>query len=782
MWAGQFLRTSLRSVYLGTSLRQEPMQNHGMAITVPTYRSLLIPLVVACVLAGCAGGGGSSLPPPPPPAPTVMFTTSAPDAAVNGSVVLTWSSTNATGCTASDAWSGALAASGSQSVVVTQTSTYSLTCTGGGGSAKVSTSVTAWNAPVPVVTVDASAPPYNGVVLANSTVDVTWAAQYATTCTGRGGLSGQNSTSGDTGLIPVATTTTYSLSCSNPVFSAVASSVTITVSSTLTLDVTVRYQTPGAPVVNTAKTYYVPDWTHPATPPVPFVYVELDSAAGAPIQSTWADANGVARFSGLNPAMTYTPKIVSKIAIPSLGVDFEVVNNTAPLDTSQGSFRARYGPYSTSFSGYVPGPKLVNQALTIVSPDGWDLLSASLVDANRVAGPYELLAFASIEAQTVSAAVGGAPMWRPLTILWSVQNKGSLLAPPNNFDQGVTINDGFYSSGHGSIDVGGAESGAFIAEDFIYLGGDQTVEAQDIFPYVMAHEMGHFSQAQFSTLNQPGGAHSYSDYEDPRLAWIEGNASGIAALVMNTSTQNRLGFVSGQIIVEIFDISNNTVSGNPQSWPIGWYQETTTTGLMWAAYDPNGTIRLSAAATLAPMFSSGWKQGPWLNSIWAYVYLLKQANPTGAAPIDVWSAAHNLVSVGNDVWGSTESHSGNRTAQDSLPPYTTVTIGHPVQVCSAGAPLEYNKEGNSRLLFLQGDGTSHTLTAQGPSGTVPLLAGRFFTAGSTVTAISGVVPTQGLVVSVGDCGVAESAFASQTAACAEPTAPPAEQCWLITWQ
>jgi hypothetical protein len=105
-----------------------------------------------------------------------------------------------------------------------------------------------------------------------------------------------------------------------------------------------------------------------------------------------------------------------------------------------------------------------------------------------------------------------------------------------------------------------------------------------------------------------------------------------------------------------------------------------------------------------------------------------------------------------------------------------------VQVCSAGAPLEYNKESNSRYLFLKGDGASHTLSAQGAPGTVPLLSGNMFTAGSTSTSQSGVVPVQGVVTLVGDCSVSYSQYSSDTAACAEPAAPPAEQCWSVTWQ
>jgi hypothetical protein len=81
--------------------------------------------------------------------PTVTFT--APTVSVqSGQIVqLTWSSTNATSCTAGGAggWSGSEATSGTLAVIITDSSTLTLTCTGPGGSATQSLSVTATPAP-----------------------------------------------------------------------------------------------------------------------------------------------------------------------------------------------------------------------------------------------------------------------------------------------------------------------------------------------------------------------------------------------------------------------------------------------------------------------------------------------------------------------------------------------------------------------------------------------------------------------------------------------------------
>jgi hypothetical protein len=82
-----------------------------------------------------AGAALALLPPGPPTlsAPGTSFT-------VGTSTVLSWSSLNTTGCTASGGWSGALASSGTQTVTpnVIGNVTYTLTCSNANGSASSS--------------------------------------------------------------------------------------------------------------------------------------------------------------------------------------------------------------------------------------------------------------------------------------------------------------------------------------------------------------------------------------------------------------------------------------------------------------------------------------------------------------------------------------------------------------------------------------------------------------------------------------------------------------------
>lgn len=92
-------------------------------------------------LVGCAGGGGGSSqdvgsPGIPNTLPSVTLTASPLSVASGGSATLTWTSTDATTCTSSGAWSGARALSGSASTgaLSNATNQFVLTCQGPGGS------------------------------------------------------------------------------------------------------------------------------------------------------------------------------------------------------------------------------------------------------------------------------------------------------------------------------------------------------------------------------------------------------------------------------------------------------------------------------------------------------------------------------------------------------------------------------------------------------------------------------------------------------------------------
>ncbi len=119
---------------------------------------------------------GSTNPPPSTPPATVSLLSSPSTISAGGSSTLTWTSTDATSCTASGGWSGTKAVSGNQTVTPSSSTTYTLTCTGAGGSGSASATVTV--SPVSPHQ-DTTAPTVpaglNGTATANS-ISLTWTA------------------------------------------------------------------------------------------------------------------------------------------------------------------------------------------------------------------------------------------------------------------------------------------------------------------------------------------------------------------------------------------------------------------------------------------------------------------------------------------------------------------------------------------------------------------------------------------------------------------------------
>ncbi len=162
-------------------------------------------------------GGGIVTPTPTPVAPTLTLTSSVASVTAGDSATLTWSSTNATACTASGSWTGSKAVNGTQSTGVLSnvgTQTYTLSCTGTGGTVTKSVSVVVTSAPTPTtptLTLTSSA----ASITTGSNATLTWNSTNATACTATGAWSGAKTVNGtqSTGVLSTVGTQTYTLTC-----------------------------------------------------------------------------------------------------------------------------------------------------------------------------------------------------------------------------------------------------------------------------------------------------------------------------------------------------------------------------------------------------------------------------------------------------------------------------------------------------------------------------------------------------------------------------------------
>jgi hypothetical protein len=157
-------------------------------------------------------------------APTVTLAATPTTLTLGQSSMLTWSSGNATACTASGGWSGSESLSGTQSVTpaAVGTATYTLSCSGAGGTVNALAAITVNAVVVPTPTVTLTASPTT-ITLGQSTT-LTWSSTNATSCTASNAWSGAQATSGTQHVSPTQIgTNTYTLTCNGPGGSLVAS-------------------------------------------------------------------------------------------------------------------------------------------------------------------------------------------------------------------------------------------------------------------------------------------------------------------------------------------------------------------------------------------------------------------------------------------------------------------------------------------------------------------------------------------------------------------------------
>jgi hypothetical protein len=153
----------------------------------------------------------------------------------NGSsATLSWTSSNADSCSASNAWSGGKATGGSQSTgsLGQGSYTYTITCSNGSGSSNDSVTVNV-SAPNSPPSVDLLANGSNGPISVSngSAVTLSWSTANATSCSASGSWAGAKSASGgseQTGGLAQGSYT-YTITCSGNTAPAASDSVTVNV-------------------------------------------------------------------------------------------------------------------------------------------------------------------------------------------------------------------------------------------------------------------------------------------------------------------------------------------------------------------------------------------------------------------------------------------------------------------------------------------------------------------------------------------------------------------------
>jgi len=619
-------------------------------------------------LAGCGGGGGDGGNPDQPnnPTPTVTLGASPTSITAGQTVTLTWSSTNASSCSASGGWSGTKATSGSEaSAALTANTTFTLVCVGGGGSGTANATVTVSGPP----TVTLSADPTS--VTAGFSSTLTWSASNATSCTASGGWSGTKAVSGSESTPLLTADTTFILTCTGPggstpqqVSVAVAAPPAgmVVLSGKITFD-RLTFGTQGlngTAVVSPARQ----------------VVVDVFGDTSA---STVTDTNGNYAFivpQGINVTVRARAQMRRTGAAPTW--DFKVLNNT--------NSDAQYVLTGTAFN---TGTQDLTRNLHAQS--GWN---GTTYNGTRVAAPFAIMDTVYNTKQLILSAAPTAE-FPPLNLYWSTLNRTTDRNTPICPDLG-NIGTSFYfndPSGQTQDECSPRQpfpGGIYILGNYGSGAGD----TDEFDAHVIAHEFGHYFEDRFSRSDSIGGEHSSDDRLDLRVAFGEGWGNAFGAMSLGDpqyrDSYNGISQDFG------FNLETGTTANE------GWFSEASVGEVLWDIFDTTTTEGSSdnVALGFGPIYAvmtGDQVSTDAFTSIFTFGESLQSNNGGSASAIE--SLLDREEIEGNDDFGAGENNAGNDT--QALPVYKNIALNTPVNgVCTnaiAGAG-DLNKLGNRRYL------------------------------------------------------------------------------------
>jgi hypothetical protein len=330
----------------------------------------------------------------------------------------------------------------------------------------------------------------------------------------------------------------------------------------------------------------------------------------------------------------------------------------------------------------------------IHAASGW---SGVAYTAPRFAAPFALLD-AVREAEALVLSVEPQTAFPELTLAWSVLNTPSSLFQP--FSGRILTT--FYDQGL----VGR-----------IWVLGDADVDTDEYDRDVIVHEWSHFYEQRFSRVDSPGGAHSRSARHDARVALSEGWANAYAAMAQDDPVYEDTARPGSSSFIFRF------IVGTPSPVP-GWYSEVSVERILWNLYDADNTGVDTLSLGYGPIDAvqrGALRTTRALRTVYPFVASLKAGRPADAAAIDALVEAEDIVSVGQDIWGSLETNDAGR--DHVLPLYEELAVDGPaVNVCSVATSTidVFNRIGNRRFLrFTLGSAGTVEARAQGGIGSDP---------------------------------------------------------------
>ena len=281
--------------------------------------------------------------------PTVTISANPSSINQGNTSVLTWSSANATSCTAAGGWSGTKALAGNETVTPGVTTTYVVVCVNDAGqSATAQTTVTVTQVSQQVPTLTLYSTPT--VINQGQSATLIWNSQNTTTCNATSNWFGTKSLNGSEIVYP-SVTTTYSMQCTGTNGQTVTAQATVVVNS---------YQPPTYyPPTYNPPTYYQPNYYQPyQNPPTVTLYANPTTVnQGQSATLNWYSQNATTCYaSGANWSGTKS-LTGSEIVYPTQGAVYTITcsNNFGPASDSENIYVIQTAVYYPPVTGQVLG-------------------------------------------------------------------------------------------------------------------------------------------------------------------------------------------------------------------------------------------------------------------------------------------------------------------------------------------------------------------------------------------------------------------------------------------
>ena len=301
-----------------------------------------------------------------------------------------------------------------------------------------------------------------------------------------------------------------------------------------------------------------------------------------------------------------------------------------------------------------------NSSRDLHAASGW---GGSRYTGARAAAPFAILSTV-YEALDKLGGVDTDINIPALTYYWSVNNRSS--NAPTNLATGIFGNP-FYST----------------EDRAIYLFGRENARTNEYDPHTVLHEFAHHLQAYLFRDDTLGGIWSRDLRLDMRIAFSEGSADALAAMILDDPVaRSSYGPRQAQ------GAANNIETKRPDSPSSrnGWYSVASVAAVLYDLYDANDDgadrISLGLAPVYATLSSRGFRENPRFTSIYTFMHQLR------AQVADVTAIEPDLRALLNDqgIFGGGDKGAGetnNGGIESVLPVYHDISVANsPVTLCS----------------------------------------------------------------------------------------------------